>query len=58
VLYATTYDGADPVRVSLPEVNLPFDLHSQSFFMTPDYDVLYVDDNRQTLYRAQCERSD
>ncbi len=60
VLYATSYDGSDPVRVSLPDVMVPFSLHSNSFIQAPDGSVIYVGytDEEQVLYRARCQHTD
>ena len=55
VLYARLYDSEDSARVSLPEVNVPFDYHSYSFMLAEDGSVIYVGEDWQSLYRARCD---
>lgn len=58
VLVATTYDDAEPVQVTLPDVHVPFSLHWNAFNLMPDGHIVYTGDDLQTLYRARCQRDD
>ena len=58
MLFAAPYDGVDPVRVDLPEVNVPSSLHWHSFNLMPNGDVVYFGEGLQSLYRARCQRND
>ena len=58
ILYARAYNGTDSVKVSLPDVVVPFDFHSDSFMLAADHSVLYVGARWQSLYRAHCQRNE
>lgn len=56
VLYVSSFAGEPVVAVALPDVTVAFDIHASGFRFTEANDVVYVDEDWQTLYRASCQR--